>query len=297
MLRIIEKTKIWFIASFIVIAIGMGFLVVKGLNFGIDFAGGTVLQVDLKKTVTATEINDIRDIASKYAEDAVVSTLDATGISIRSSVLSIDTSGKVDQLKDEISTKYNIDKASWSAETVGPSIGMELRRDAVLALIIAAIAMLIYIAFRFEIRFGVAAVLALLHDILITLSVYTILQIPVNSSFIAAILTIVGYSINDTIVIFDRIRENLKIMKKVDYTELADVSVTQTMARSINTVLTTLFTITAVYFIGVSAVKELALPLIIGIISGCYSSIFIASPIWVLWKNSDKKKKAATANA
>lgn len=162
---------------------------------------------------------------------------------------------------------------------------------------IASVAMLIYIAIRFEIRFGVAAVLALVHDILIMLSVYAILQIPVNSSFIAAILTIVGYSINDTIVIFDRIRENLRFMKKVSYTELADVSITQTMARSINTILTTLFTITAVYFIGVSAVKELALPLIIGIISGCYSSIFIASPIWVLWKNAEKRKKGAVANA
>jgi preprotein translocase SecF subunit len=267
------------------------------LNFGIDFAGGTVLQVDLKKTVSAEEINDVRNITAKYANDAVVSTLDATGISIRSSVLANDQSGKAEDMRNEISTKYNIDKASWSTETVGPSIGMELRQNAILALIIAAAAMLIYIAFRFEIRFGVAAVLALVHDLLITLSVYTILQIPVNSSFIAAVLTIVGYSINDTIVIFDRIRENMKLMKKVDYTELADVSITQTMARSINTILTTLFTITAVYFIGVSAVKELALPLIIGIISGCYSSIFIASPIWVLWKNADKRKKGAAANA
>lgn len=295
MLKIVEKTKIWFMLSFIVILVGMGFWVAKGLNYGIDFAGGTVLQVDLKQQV---DTEKVRNIAAKYASDAVVTTVDATGISIRSSALSSESSDKIEQLKSEISKEYNIDNSTWSTEIVGPAIGNELRQKAVIALLVAAAAMLLYIALRFEIRFGVAAVLALLHDILITLSVYAILRIPVNSSFIAAILTIVGYSINDTIVIFDRIRENMKTMRRVSYEELADVSITETMARSINTVLTTLFTITAVYFIGVSAVKELALPLIIGIISGCYSSIFIASPIWVMWKNYDKKKKSiANANA
>lgn len=295
MLKIVEKTKIWFMLSFIVILVGMGFWVAKGLNYGIDFAGGTVLQVDLKQQV---DTEKVRNIAAKYASDAVVTTVDATGISIRSSALSSESSDKIEQLKSEISKEYNIDNSTWSTEIVGPAIGNELRQKAVIALLVAAAAMLLYIALRFEIRFGVAAVLALLHDILITLSVYAILRIPVNSSFIAAILTIVGYSINDTIVIFDRIRENMKTMRRVSYEELADVSITETMARSINTVLTTLFTITAVYFIGVSAVKELALPLITGIISGCYSSIFIASPIWVMWKNYDKKKKSiANANA
>lgn len=295
MLKIVEKTKIWFMLSFIVILVGMGFWVAKGLNYGIDFAGGTVLQVDLKQQV---DTEKVRNIAAKYASDAVVTTVDATGISIRSSALSSESSDKIEQLKSEISKEYNIDNSTWSTEIVGPAIGNELRQKAVIALLVAAAAMLLYIALRFEIRFGVAAVLALLHDILITLSVYAILRIPVNSSFIAAILTIVGYSINDTIVIFDRIRENMKTMRRVSYEELADVSITETMARSINTILTTLFTITAVYFIGVSAVKELALPLIIGIISGCYSSIFIASPIWVMWKNYDKKKKSiANANA
>lgn len=296
MFKIIEKTKIWFIASSIIILVGMGFLAVKGLNFGIDFMGGAIMQVDLKQNITPQITDEVKQIASKYADDAIVSTVDNSNISIRSSVLADDQSGKMDQLRDEISTKYNIDKATWSTERVGPSIGSELRQKALFALLIAAAAMLLYVALRFEIRFGVAAILALVHDILITVSVYAILQIPVNSSFIAAVLTIIGYSINDTIVIFDRIRENMKVMKKVSYEELANVSITQTMARSVNTILTTLFTITAVYFIGVNAVKELALPLILGIISGCYSSIFIASPIWVIWKNANKKK-SKLANA
>lgn len=295
MFRIIENTKIWFTISLSIIAIGMGFLAFRGLNYGIDFAGGTVLQVDLKQPVNAVEV---RSIAEKYASDALVSSVGATEVSIRSSELAADQSGKLDQFKAEMNKKYNLDEKSWQTETVGPSIGRETRKNAVVSLLVASVAMLLYVAFRFEIRFGVAAVLALVHDILITISLYAILQIPVNGSFIAAILTIVGYSINDTIVIFDRIRENMKKMSRVSYEELADVSITQTMARSVNTILTTLFTITAVYFIGVSAVKELALPLIVGIISGCYSSIFIASPIWVLWKNADKRRQsAAKANA
>ena len=295
MFKIIEKTKIWFTFSILIICVGMGFLAVKGLKYGIEFGGGAVLQADLKKTINYEDISSIRQMASKYTDDAQVSTVDSTGIVIRSGNLANEQTQKMEQLKADISKKYNIDPNTWTTESVGPSVGRELRQNAILAIVIASIAMLLYVAVRFEIRFGVAAVLALIHDILITLSVYAILQIPVNSSFIAAILTILGYSINDTIAVFDRIRENMRFMKRVSYEELVDVSITQTMARSINTILTTLFTITAVYFIGVSAVKELALPLIIGIISGCYSSIFIASPIWVLWKNADKRKSLANA--
>lgn len=285
MLRIIERTKLWFAISLVVILIGMGFLAARGLNLGIDFAGGTIMQVDLKKAVNT---EDIKSMAAKYVNDASIQNVDVTGVMIRSSSIDND---QIDKLKNDITTKYSVDPASWSIETVGPSIGAELSQRALLALLIAGAAMLLYIALRFEIRFGVAAMLALVHDILVTLSLYAILQIPVNSAFIAAILTVVGYSINDTIVIFDRVRENMRFMKKVTTEELTNVSITQSMARSINTVLTTLFTISAVYFIGVTAVKELALPLIVGIISGSYSSIFIASPLWVYFKNSAKGKK------
>lgn len=287
MLKIVENRKIWFIISIVIIAIGMITWGVRGLNYGIDFYGGTVVQVDLKKQVDTEEI---RSIAAKYANDAAVQTVDETGIILRSSSI---TPEDVEKFKAEINDKYKVDPATWQNETVGPSISAESRKNAILAVTIAVIAILIYVAIRFEIRFGVAAIIALLHDLLVTISVYALLQIPVNGSFIAAILTILGYSINDTIVIFDRIRENMRTMRKASFEEVTDVSITQTLSRSINTSLTTLFTITAVYFIGVNAVKELALPLIIGIIAGSYSSIFIASPIWVMWKNADKKKKAA----
>ena len=160
---------------------------------------------------------------------------------------------------------------------------------------VACVAMLIYIAIRFEFNFGLAAIIALLHDGLITLSVYAIFNIPVNSSFIAAMLTILGYSINDTIVIFDRIRENRHSMRRSTPTEIANASINKTLARSINTSLTTLIIIGAVN-VFVPTVREFSFPLLIGIAGGAYSSIFIASPIWVLLQNrKPKNKKVKTA--
>ncbi|KPU44988.1 protein-export membrane protein SecF [Oxobacter pfennigii] len=290
MLKIVEKSRLWITISVVVIAIGLGFLIFRGLNLGIDFAGGTIMQVDLKTQVNTEEI---REIAAKYVSDASVQSVDATGIMIRSSSI---TNEQVESLKNEINTLYKIDSSSWSTETVGPSIGAELSRNALYAIILASVAMLIYVAVRFELNFGIAAIITLIHDILFTVGVYAVLQIPINSAFIAAILTVVGYSINDTIVIFDRIRENSKTNRKASLEELANASITQSLSRSINTVLTTLFTITALYFIGVSAVKELALPLILGIASGSYSSIFIATPIWlILRKRSNVKKGLVNA--
>jgi preprotein translocase SecF subunit len=144
--------------------------------------------------------------------------------------------------------------------------------------------MLAYITFRFELRFGIAAIIALIHDVLFMLSVYSILRIPVNSPFVAAILTILGYSINDTIVVFDRIRENLRLLKKNNFAEVANISISQTLSRSINTSVTTLVTIVALYVLGVEQIREFALPLMAGVLGGTYSSIFIASPAWVMLK-------------
>ena len=151
--------------------------------------------------------------------------------------------------------------------------------------------MLLYITYRFEFKFGVVATAALLHDVLIMLAVYAMLQIPINTSFIAAMLTIVGYSINATIVIFDRVRENRGLMKRnTPISELVNISITQTMARSINTSLTTLLTIGMIYILGVNAIKEFALPLIVGIVAGTYSSVLIAGPLWVIWKSREKPR-------
>ncbi|MCB2288977.1 protein translocase subunit SecF [Clostridium sp. CS001] len=284
MLKIVEKTKLWFAISLIVIVIGMGFMVTNGLNLGIDFKGGTVLDFKMNQTFVKADVDKIID---KHAKNEYLSkTVDDAKnieITIKSDALSPE---EIAVMTKEIKAEFKKSELV-SQDTIGASVGNELKSKAITGLIIATICMLAYIGFRFELKFGAAAVIALLHDILITVGVYAVFQIPVNSAFIAAILTIVGYSINDTIVIFDRIRENQKNMRKAPLEEVVDVSITQTMSRSINTVATTLFTIVSVY-VFVPSIRELSGPLIIGILVGCYSSIFIASPVWYLLKRKKK---------
>lgn len=286
MLKIIEKTKVWFAISIILIMIGMVSLGVRGLNFGIDFKGGTVVTIEMGKNFNQQIKEEADTIIKKYDPQASTYTANETQIEIKSNSL---TSDNINTMFKELKDKYKLEETSLlSQNKVGPSIGIELKKKALNALMLATVAMLIYVGFRFEVKFGIAAILALVHDVLITLGVYSIFQIPVNSPFIAAMLTIVGYSINDTIVIFDRIRENRRRMRGRDIVEITNESITQTMSRSINTVLTTLFTIVAVY-VFVPAVRDFTFPLIIGILSGAYSSIFVASPIWVLLKKKGKK--------
>ncbi len=258
-----------------------------GLNYGIDFKGGTVVQINIGKDFKKEEVDQI---VKKHTSDSVTNKVNNTQIEIRSNSL---TDEEINKLFGDVKAKYNLkDKDLVSQQRIGPSVGKELKRKALLSLIIANIAMLIYVGIRFEFKFGIAAILGLVHDILITISVYAIFKLPVSSSFIAAVLTIVGYSINDTIVIFDRIRENQKKMRRKDVSEIANISITQTMTRSINTVLTTLFTIVAVY-VFVPSIRDFAFPLIVGIITGCYSSIFISSPLWILFKKSKLANKSA----
>lgn len=283
MLKIIEKTKIWFAISIIFIIIGLVNFAFRGLNYGIEFTGGSLVTLKIDKEF---KIEDVRDIAVKYDSKAIVQAVDKNEVTVRSNNL---TDEQIPKMVSDIKDKYKLkDSPLVTSDRIEPSIGNEFRKSAIISMIVAAALMLVYITVRFEFKFGVSAIAALIHDVLVTISIYAILQITLNSSFIAAILTILGYSINDTIVVFDRIRENKKMGRFKDYATLANASITQTMSRSINTVLTTLFTITAIYIMGVSAIKEFALPIIIGILSGTYSSIFIASPLWVLLKKNEK---------
>lgn len=285
-LKIIEKTKIWFGISLAIMLLGLVFIVKDGLNYGIDFKGGTLVQINMNKEF---DKNEVEKILKKYTNDYTTNEArddnDNVQLEIRSNSL------KDEQIKpmfNEIKDKYKLkDVDLLSQQRIGPSVGKELRQKAILSLLIANAAMFIYVGFRFEFKFAISAILALVHDILITVSIYAIFQIPLNSSFIAAVLTIVGYSINDTIVVFDRIRENSKRNRKASEVEIANISITQTMSRSINTSLTTLFTIASVY-IFVPSVREFALPLLLGIICGAYSSIFIASPLWTMLKRKGK---------
>lgn len=288
--KIIEKTKIWFTISIIITIIGIGFLATKGLNYGIDFKGGTLITLKMDQQFDKDDINEIID---KYAKERYSTKVADEGkeieIIVQEGVLDEE---KTNALIDEIKVKYSLeDSALIGKESIGATVGNELKKKAALALGVSSIAMLIYITARFEFSYAAAAIIALLHDVFITVSFYSIFGIQVNTPFIAAILTIVGYSINDTIVIFDRIRENVKKNRRMSSKEVANISITETMTRSINTSLTTLITIVAVY-IFVPSIREFSLPLIVGIACGAYSSIFIASPIWVIIKNAKQKKKA-----
>lgn len=291
MLRIMEKTKLWFSISLIIIVIGMGFLAFRGLNFGIDFKGGTEVSIQLNENINK---EDADAIVKNYAPDATTNTSDDYKYEIKSADLDSD---KLASIMTDLKNKYQLDDTALiSQDEIGSSIGKELTKNSISALIAAFAVMLIYIAVRFEFKFGVAALAATVHDILITLCVYAIFYIPVNTPFIAAMLTIVGYSMNDTIVIFDRIRENLKNMRRSKSMEVADVSLTETIARSIYTSLATVVTIIAMNIL-VPSVRQFTIPLIIGIISGAYSSICIASPIWVYLKDKvgNNKRKVQRA--
>lgn len=281
--------KLWFGLSLALIAIGLVLMAINGINLGIDFTGGTSIQANIGKTF---DISEVRSITDKFDREAIVTYAGPNkDIVLVKTKTALDVANQSEVIKS-FRDKFGIEQTNIQFETIGPTIGGELAKQAFLALLLANLGILIYVSFRFEWKFGIAAIAALVHDVMIMLVVYSISQIAINASFIAAILTIVGYSINDTIVVFDRIRENRKHLKKVDYDVLVNRSVSETLTRSINTSLTTLLTITALYILGVPAIKDFALPLIVGIIAGTYSSIFIASPLWSLLDRKLKFKGA-----
>ncbi len=286
--KIMEKKRIWFGISLTIIALGLVFMLMRGFNWGIDFTGGNMLHFDIHQTYELAEARDvlgkldIKEFEAKKAGD--------TGQELI--IRTVDLSKEMQtEILDTLKQKWP-ETELVRAEAIDAIIGKELQRQAGIALIIANIGMLIYITFRFEFKSAVAAVLALVHDVLIVLSFYAIFNVPVDSTFIAVILTIVGYSINDTIVIFDRIRENLKNMRKTSFDEIANLSISQTVSRSVNTSVTTLLTITALFLLGGETIKDFTLALIVGISAGTYSSIFIASPLWSVFRGKLKTAKA-----
>lgn len=282
-MNIIKNRNIFFLISISIIIIGLAFMMISGLNKGIDFTGGALLQIDFSKEIPVSEIREITDTIDKEAD--IVHAGEGNKEIIIKTKLDLDNEGRR-ELFNKFKDKYSLsDDDLVKTEKFGPAVGKEIERKAYLSIVIATIGMLIYITYRFEIYFGLAAVVALMHDVLITLAIYTIFKIPVTSSFVAGILTIVGYSINDTIVLFDRIRENVKYMKKEKYDTIVNKSISQTISRSINTSFTTLLAISTLYIFGVDSIKDFALPLIVGIMAGTYSSIFIASPVWYLLKS------------
>lgn len=287
-LKIIEKRKIFFALSIAFIVIGMIITAVNGLNYGMDFTGGTLIQIDLEKS---REMSKLREIVDEFDDDASIISAGENGreIIIKSSKnMSSEESMEVfESFKEEFKLKSS---QPIEVQSIGASIGNEIKRNALISIAIASIGMLVYISFRFELKFGISAVIALMHDSLMMVSIYAVFRLSVDSTFIAAILTVIGYSINDTIIVFDRIRENLgKAKRSESYEEIIDKSINMTLKRTLLTSLTTIVPLVLLYVMGVDSIKNFALPLAIGILVGTYSSIFVASPIWYELKTRAKK--------
>ncbi len=283
-IKVMKNSRIFGTISGLIIAAGLVVFIISGFNLGVDFTGGTILTVEVGQEF---EVSKVEAIVENYADDFNVAVSEDTKAVIKLQLKESeqDENELYGALIDEIAAEYS-GAESESQDKVGGIASSELTRNAFISVMIACAAMLLYIWIRFELLSGFAALVALLHDVAIMSSVVLLLGVQVNSAFIAAVLTIVGYSINDTIVVFDRIRENGRRMKGSSLREkLVDKSISETIVRSLNTSITTLFTITA-----------FALPLIVGIISGTYSSIFIAAPFWVwvhrIADNRNKKYKA-----
>lgn len=291
-MKIAENYKIWFTISLCIILVGAIFALTSGFNLGIDFTGGTMIQINLNETVP---VETVQELIKPFDLDAQVvhAGTEQNEIIIKTrQSLSNDQRLEIYQV---FATQY--DAEFREAEQFGPTVGSEIQARAIWSIIAASVFMLAYITIRFELFYGIAAIIALLHDVFILLALYAIFKIPVNQSFIAAVLTVVGYSINDTIVVFDRVRENVRRMKRATRFEIANKSLSQTITRSINTSLTTILVIGSLYFLTNESIREFALPLLVGVLAGTYSSIFIASPLWAytMDKLEHRNKKYKTA--
>jgi preprotein translocase subunit SecF len=291
----VGKRKVFFIISILLILAGTISLFVQGLNLGIDFVSGTRLDISIGKPVNIDQSRAVLTKLGYTNPNARVGGKKGEILIFRTSE-TIDQT-KVLQIKNELNKTFAT-KVSIQSQVVDPIIGRELARNAIIATLLASLAIVIYVSFRFEHRFAIAAVITLLYDALFTIGIFSLLQIEVDTIFIAAILTIIGYSINDTIVIFDRIRENFNAQQPKKWEDLARMvneSIRQTLVRSISTVLTVLMAALALLWLGGESIRNFSLALILGLISGAYSSIFIASQLWVIWTWKSIQKKLALA--
>lgn len=289
-LDFVKHRKKFFIFSGVLVTIGIILLSTVGLNLGIDFESGSKVELLSESTLTAEQVN------SEFATIGL--TPDNVLLAGDRSEMAYATFIGVLSQEESLNVQRHF-SATFGSEpnisTVTPTIGEELARNAFYSVIFASIGIVIYVTIRFEILYGIAAVVALLHDAFLILTVFSITQMEVNLPFIAAVLTIVGYSINDTIVTFDRIRENLSYEKKVkgfdDLARVVNKSLIQTLARSINTVLTVVFAAAALLIFGGEAIRTFSFALLVGLVAGTYSSLFIAAQLWLVWKSRSLQKK------
>ncbi len=303
-INFLSKKAIFFAIAAVAIVVGLAAMVIQkgsgnqALNYSLEFMGGTTTTVPFNEDYSIQEIDDkVKPIFSEITGDNAIQAQKVKGS--KSVIIKTRTLNKDErtELNAKLESEFGVDKDNIDTETIGSTVSGEMRRDALIAVIVAIILMLIYIAVRFaDIRFASGAVIALIHDVLVVLTCYAVARISVGNTFIACMLTIVGYSINATIVIFDRIRENLggyRTRKNLD--EIVNKSITQTLTRSIYTSFTTFVMVLVLWILGVESVKEFAAPLMVGIIAGCYSSVCLTSAVWYLMRKGGKGKKGQPA--
>ena len=291
-MKIVENRLKFFAVSIVIILAGIVTMIVNGsagkgiFNFGIEFTGGTSMSVEIGEEFSNDDVTKIIEDVTGQKSPQVQKVIGTNSVSIKMQSIDGDTRTK---LSESIKQKYQ-NAVIDSIVDVSATVSREMQMTAIKAVLIACICMLIYISIRFkDVRAGGSAIVALVHDVLVVMTCYAVFRIPVDNAFIAVLLTILGYSINSTIVIFDRIRENTTKYRKNQTAEKINKSISQTLGRSINTTLTTLFTIGAIYILGVQSIKDFSLPMIVGIIAGAYSSIFISANIWYLLLPKNEK--------
>lgn len=298
-----KHKKIYLTVSGAIILLGIISLLVFGLNLGVDFVSGSRLEIHINDTFTDDQIYDLLDEISEKAKEQGIedvnlkaSSLTTSGNDNQIAVVRFDDtldSSVLPILKDVFRAEFG-DDVDIAESTVDPVIGRETAMNAIYAVIAASIGIILYVTIRFEYRFALTAIAALVYDAMFVITIFSVLRLEVDLTFVAAVLTIIGYSINDTIVIFDRIRENLKFAKiktKDDIEEVVNYSLNQTLARSINTSLTVIFAALALFLLGGEGIRLFSLALLLGVASGAYSSMFIASQLWTIWKCKDINKK------
>lgn len=299
-LAILSKKGLFFGISLAMIAAGfvvMGVHKVSSgdaLNYSLEFKGGTATTVTFSEAMTLEKANaDVAPLIEKISGSAVqIQTVqDSNEVIFKTSTLNVE---QREALNKMFVDNFGVDETMITSETISSVISDEMKSDTVIAVAVAIVCMLIYIRIRFkDIRFGLSSIIALLHDVLVVLAFYAAARVSVSNTFVACMLTIVGYSINATIVIFDRIRENMATMThKDDLKEIVDKSITQTMSRSIFTSLTTFIMVAVLYVLGVTSIRDFALPLMVGIVCGAYSSICLAGSLWYVLRRKFAPKKA-----
>lgn len=299
-INFLSKKNLFFIVSIILILVGPASMIFnsvqgnKSLNYSLEFMGGTSTNVTFKEDLSIGDIDSkVKPVVQGVTGDANIQTQKVSGtnqVIIKTRELNLD---ERQELSDALKNDFDVDTTLITAESISSTVSSEMRSDAIIAVVVATICMLIYIWFRFkDLRFATSAVVALLHDVLVVLAFYALARVSVGNTFIACMLTIVGYSINATIVIFDRIRENMAAMKNKDnIADVVNLSITQTLTRSIYTSLTTFIMIAVLFVMGVSSIREFALPLMVGIVCGAYSSVCITGALWYVLKTKIKTKK------